>query len=301
MGIIGYWRENFPKEFQALGFVEGRNLQLLWFEIDEPTSGPNGTIDLAALRANARKTAMEMARSDLDCAVCYGEPGARFLQEASRTLPIVTDVNDPVGMGFARSLAKPGGNITGLHNGDDDSTLKSVELAKKLIPGLRCMAWIGTETLERHAKLTERAARALNLKSRRIIIKGADPASISEARRDIASLRREGCLVAAVATPGNEIGEVVLAAAKESRIALTGADIEQDGVLFEFDAMRLPEHRSVKRIPAIVSRILNGERPGDIPFEGPSSFELRLNLRTAAKLGIAVPADVLVMATSVVR
>jgi putative ABC transport system substrate-binding protein len=91
------------------------------------------------------------------------------------------------------------------------------------------------------------------------------------------------------------------ALALEHRIAVAGGSQVNDGILVNYRIERSPEHRSVRRIPAIVSRILRGTPPQDIPFEGPTRYPLTLNLKTAATIGVTIPPQVMALADEVIR
>jgi putative ABC transport system substrate-binding protein len=296
-GAFSAWQGEFPAEFRRHGFVEGRNLQLLWFAV--PSTGPRGQLSFAELREGGRKKAAEMAAAGLDCMVANGEPHTRFLQEASRVIPTVVNIPDPVGFGFVKSLAKPGGNLTGLHDGHEEVCLKTAELFRKLIPGLACAGWIGPENFRRSGEAFEAALRKLGMRFHAVSIRNGEAADAERVGRELATLKRQGCAAFQVAFFGDQ-HEAILGAALANRIALSGISARQRGFLFAYSTQRLPEEENVRRIPATVARILRGEAPGDIPFEGPSRYQLGINLKTAALLGITVPADVRVLADEVI-
>lgn len=299
-GAFGEWKGEFPAEFRRHGFVEGRNLQLLWFGV--PATGPRGQLSFAELREGGRKKAAEMAAAGLDCMVANGEPHTRFLQEASRAIPTVVSIPDPVGFGFVQSLARPGGNLTGLHDGHEEVSLKSAELFRKLIPGLTCAGWIGSENFRRSGDAFEAALRKLGMRFHAVSIRNGEPAEAERVVRELAALKREGCVALQVhflPFLGDQ-HQTIVREALANRIALSGFSPKQHGYLFAYSTQRLPEEEGVRRIPAIVARILRGERVGDIPFEGPSRYQLGINLKTAALLGITVPADVRLLADEVI-
>lgn len=294
--IYDHWREEFPKEFEALGYVEGRNFRLQWFDITARIKGGEGP---AARTAAAKATAADMAAAGLDCGITHGEIGTRFLLDAAPTLPLVVSVVDPVQNGFAKSLARPGGTTTGIHSGDDEVAVKTLELLRKLLPGMTCIAHVSVPAHPFTRKLDE-AARSVGLRVRPVMIDERDASHLQAARREFASFRRDGCLAAHLST-GPGLGGALRPLGIENRIALLGGPVEAEGFLLHYGPTRAPEHRTAKRIPAIVARILRGEKPADIPFEGPSSYELFVNMKTAQHLGIAVPADVQLMATQLLR
>ena len=296
-GLFQHWKAEFPKAFAANGFDEGRNLELLWFEIARPFEGSR-----AESEARAHGIRDRITRANLDCIITHADPGTHMLQEASRRTPIVTDVPDPVASGYAQSLAHPGGNITGLHGGGAEKSLKTIELFRKVAPGLSCVAWIGWAGLPDSAKSFENAARILAVRMRKHLGEDASPKDFADLRSTFASLRRDGCTAAFVEFPDPATIDVIASLALEHRIVLcvSGA-AEKEGVLLDYGHQRFPEHASGRRLPAIAVRILRGEPAGNIPFEGPSRYTLVVNLKTAAKIGVTVPPEVLVLADEVVR
>ena len=294
-GVYTEWKELFPREFAALGWVDGKNLQLAWYDVAFAGDATN-----AQLRERGRKRAAEMAADHLDCMVANGEPHARFLQEASRTIPIVVNVPDPIGLGFAQTLSHPGGNMTGLHEGTEEVALKTVEMFRRLVPKLSCVAWIGAENFRKsHGGAIEAAARAANLGFREIVLRRDEPAEAARVTGGMARFSREGCRAAVAFPIGDETDRAVIAAAMQHKLVLAG--LPRDGFVFTYGALRSTAQDTAKRVPAMVARILRGERPGDIPFEGPTAYEFFLNLRTAARIGLDVPKDVLVFADRVRR
>jgi putative ABC transport system substrate-binding protein len=292
------WKASFLREFEVQGFVEGRTLELLWFPIS--FEGPNRRLTSDELAAIARKRAAEAVAANPDCIVVENEPGTRFLQEATRAIPIVTAVYDPVAHGFARSLARPGGNITGLHLGAAEVALKSAETLKRLMPDLSCIVWIGWKALRSYATYDEAAARALGMRFRQVAVDGFAPADTARLREEVAEIRRDGCRAARIVATGRERHEHLARIAVEQGFVLVGGPIEDDRFLLDYRAALGANFEPMRRIPAIVARILRGERPADIPFEGPTKYEFFLNLRAAARLGIVVPPDVLVRADKVI-
>ena len=297
-GTYNRWKDEFPKAFSDLGWVEGKNLELAWFDV--PWRGPQGEHSGRELMELGRKRAAERAAARLDCMVANGEPHARMLHEVSRTVPIVVVVPDPIASGFVTNLARPGGNMTGLHNGDEVTALKAAELLRRLVPATGCIAWIGSENFRPSAVHLENAARSLGLRFRAVTVKGWDPASLAAMRREMALLRGEGCVTAHGLPMTEEMTEAMTRSALEHRLAMAGMP-RQDGFLLAYSARRQGADDSTRRVVAIVARVLRGEKPAEIPFEGPARYYLMVNLRTAARLGITVPADVLVVADEVVR
>jgi putative ABC transport system substrate-binding protein len=297
-GVFEYWKKDFPKEFATLGWTDGRNLELVWFDVAGDDS--KGAFNTTLARERGIKRAEEMAAAGLDCLVANGEPHARMLFNATKTVPIVADVPDPVGNGFVRNLAHPGGNMTGLHGGQEEIAVKTVELLHRLMPASTCMAWIGLENFAPSAVSYENAARRVGLGYRTILIK-SESVDLRELRAQMLALRRQGCQMAMALPLTQETADVVTEFALEHRMALSSFQARKTGFLLHYAARRTGEQENSRRIPYMVARILRGERPGDIPWEGPNRYELAINLKTAQRLGITVPADVLILADEIVR
>jgi putative ABC transport system substrate-binding protein len=298
-GTFEGWKTDFPKAFAALGWVEGNSIEFVWY--GAAGAGPDGTFNSAVARENSLKRAAEMAAAGLDCLVANGEPHARMLFNATKTVPIVVDVPDPVGFGFVKNLSHPGSNMTGLHEGQEEIAVKTVELLHRLMPAATCMAWIGGENFARSAVSYENAARSLGLGYRTIMIKGDSAADAGVLRDQMLALPRHGCRVAMALPLNDEMADVATDIALEHRIALASFQARKTGFLLRYSSRRTGEQENSRRIPYMVSRILRGEKPGDIPWEGPNRYELAINVKTAQRLGVTVPPDILTLADEIVR
>jgi len=293
-GLKDHWKQGFPGAFAANGFVEGKNLEIDWFDKLLPDE-----IALMGSEAGMQKYAARMARAGLDCLITHADPGTRYLQEATRTVPIVTDVQDPVAAGFAKTLARPGGNITGLHQGGAEITIKNIEMLRKLVPGASCVAWWGWAGFAERIRAFEGAGRDLGIRTHVVAVKEMGALGIPSLRNEVAGLRQQGCTIALVEMADDALVKEAATLATEYRIAVAAASNES--FLLNYTSNRDPDQRSVRRIPAIVARILRGARPEDMPFEGPTRYQLFLNLKTASRLGIAIPPDVMMAADQLIR
>jgi len=299
-GTFTSWQEVFPKSFGALGFEKGRNLDLRLYGVEMPPekaehATPEEWIPIW------RAVDARMMSDQLDCIVTNGEPATRYLLEQTQSIPIVTNVSDPVSLGVAKSLGRPGGNVTGVHSGDADVAVKTVELFRRLVPGLKSVGWVGWPPFLAGAKALESAARSLGLGFHPVLVESLDARGAEKARGEVARFRAQGILAAAVLIPYDEGTKAIFSQALESRIALTGGNPNRDGHLLSYGARWTKGQEPDQRIPAIAARILHGEKPADIPFEGPNEYELVVNMRTAAMIGIAVPPDVQLLATRLIR
>ena len=290
------WTDALVKGFAASGYRQGDNLRLQRFEV--PVVGDRSW-DTTVPNAIAR-----MMPTEPECIIATGEVLCRYLQQAGGTTPVVTDVGDPVGLGLAATLLRPGGKFTGLHRGYAEVATKQIQLLRTITPQLRGLVWIAFKPQLVWLPTFETAARQAGLPVRKIVPPIPTDQGFHEyLRSEFAALRREGFLAGHFHTGIPAFIDAVTALALEHRIALSysGGDPDREGLLLSYGIKRLEGLRSARRIPAIVARILRGERPGDIPFEGPTGYTLSLNLKTAARIGLAVPSEVLVLADEIIR
>jgi putative ABC transport system substrate-binding protein len=291
--------ERFGRVMSDFGFRLGRNLAFVWFEM-----GPEDR-STAAMERIARA----IAASGVDCAITFGSPATAALRAATRTIPVVTDVGDPVSTGFAASIARPGGNITGLHQGFEQTALKKIELLRRLVPGLGCIVWVGARPQLAWIDSFERAARSAVMPVHRVVaesMQGEPGRTVIDGEGLRAAFRSlpAACRAAHLYSPGENLVRAVAELALERRIAVAhaggdGSHVRREGMLLSYEGAWSDDERHDRRA-AIVGRILRGEDPARIPFEGPFRYRFTLNLATARRIGVAVPNDVLVLADEVI-
>lgn len=283
------WTAQFTAALAELGLRRGDNLEIVWSHA--PLGDPEVILPPLAAR---------MAAEGLDCLLTFGSLYTQYLQRAARSTPIVTDVGDPVGNGFARSLSRPGGNITGLHQGHDAIAVKQVELLKALVPDMSCVAWIAFRPQLVWMPVFERAARTVGVGVR--VVAAEHPDRLDSVRSDFAALRPAGCLGAHLYTAMPVLADAVCTLALQHRIAVASShdNVEREGILLSYQYTRPVDAERARHLAAQVARVLRGERVADIPFEGPTRYELVINRRTATRLGIAIPAALLVFADRVI-
>ena len=208
--------------------------------------------------------------------------------------------------GLAASLQKPGGNVTGVHNGPHEVAVKRVELLRAFVPNLKCVAWIGFGGQVGTYPPFEAAARAAGLRVRQVIMEVDDAPRFNALRKQLNGLQADGCVAGHLTTAIGEAIEAVTEVARDRKLALSytgeNARVKTDGLLFLYEARTRFFGRGYdERLAAIAARILRGERPGDIAFEGPLGYYLFLNARTASHLGLAIPPEVTLLADEVIR
>jgi len=283
------WLGPFRSELAKQGFATGRSLDLLL----EPLAGENRGQGPQPL---AEALAARLAVLRPDVVVTDGPITTLILHLATRTIPVVTQVPDPVGAGYAQSLRRPGGNITGLADGVEEIAVKTMELVRQLVPKAGRIAIFGDPRPAslRYLANFERAARDASIEPVPVLAK--ESAELYAGLRDLPSRRIPAGLWAWVADHPRKAAEQALAA----RIALftPDASLVRFGYLAAYGAH---EPAPQVRLAAIAAQVLRGAKPGEIPFEFPQQFRLAVNRRTANALGIAIPPEVLLRADEVIE
>jgi putative ABC transport system substrate-binding protein len=280
--------EAFRQGLHQLGYIDGKNVVI-------ESRYADGNLDLLpALVA-------ELVRLKVSAIVTGGPPGTRAAKQATSTMPIVMGFDsDPVGNGFVASLARPGGNITGLSALSLEISGKQMELLKEIIPQLSRVAVIGSSTEPANArtlKETEFAAGLFGLRLQNLDIR--DSKDIESALRSATKGRADAALVLPSAFAFAERRQFVTLAAK-SRLPVMYQDSEfvEQGGLITYGVSITDLFR---RAATYVDKILKGTKPGDLPVEQPTKFELVINLKTAKALNLTIPQSVLFRADKVIK
>ena len=280
--------EAFRQSLRKLGYVEGKNIFIEWRSAD-------GKLDrLPALAA-------ELVHLKVDIIVTGGRSATRAAKEATSTIPIVmTQDSDPVATGFVASLARPGGNITGLSTLAPELSGKQLELMKEIIPKLSRVAVFGSSTSPGNAQLlteVELAARAFKVQLQYLDV--LDPKDIETAFRAASNGRADGVLVQNSAVFSSRRTQLVDLALKSRLPAIYwSSDFVEDGGLMTYSTSVTDLNR---RAATYVDKILKGTKPADIPVEQPTKFELVINLKAAKQIGLTIPPNVLARADKVIR
>ena len=244
--------------------------------------------------------ATELVRLKVDVIVTGGPTATRPVKEATTTIPIVmTQDSDPVGNGFVASLARPGGNITGLSNLAQEISGKRLELLKEIVPKLSRVAVLGMSTNPGNSlslRETELAAGALGVQLQYLDIR--DPKDIAAVLRTANKGRADAVLV--LNFPGN-ISRVIPDLVVKHRlpaIYYASTIVVDRGGLMSYGASITDLDR---RAATYVDKILKGAKPADLPVEQPTKFEFVINLRAAKQIGLTIPPNVLVRADRVIK
>jgi putative ABC transport system substrate-binding protein len=283
--------EAFRQGLRDLGYVEGRNVVI------EYRSAEDKLERLPALAA-------ELVALKVDVIVAGAPPAALAAKQATQTLPIVfAAVADAVTSGLVTSLARPGGNLTGLSFLGPELIGKRLEQLKQAVPGVSRVAvlWqpgaLPERTEKDILKEIEVAARALEVRPQFVEARG--PADFDRAFSDMTKARAEALTVWSTPMFVNERRRLVDLAAKNRLLAVyPWREFVDAGGLMAYG----PDLADLfRRAPTYVDRILNGAKPGDLPIEQPTKFELVINLKTAKALGLTIPPSLLQRADQVIE
>ena len=280
--------EAFRQGLRELGYVEGKNIVIEWRSAE-------GKLDrLPAFAA-------ELVHLKVDVIVTAGQSSTRPANEATRTIPIVMAQNpDPVGAGFIASLARPGGNITGLSSLTPEISGKRLELLKETVPRLSRVVVLGTSTTPSNAQAlreTELAAGALTVKLQYLDVRGSK--DIETAFRAASKERAEAVLVLGGPVLSSQRAQVVELAGNSHLPAIYGQpETVEAGGLMSYSVSYTDLYR---RAATYVDKILKGAKPADLPVEQPMKFELVINLKAAKQIGLTIPPNVLLRADKVIK
>jgi putative ABC transport system substrate-binding protein len=243
----------------------------------------------------------DLVRSRPKVMVVSSRPAIAAARSVTSTIPIVmAAVGDPVEAGFVASLARPGGNITGLSNMAPQLSAKRLEILKELVPALERVAVVRNPSIPTGARMweeTESAARALGLKA--IPVDIAAPAAVEPAFAKMVAEKVQATVFLSDAVTASRAPEIVrLAADRRLPVMYPLAHFMEAGglVLYGPDSIDL-----WRRAAYYVDRILKGARPADLPVEQPTRFRLVINLKTAKALGLTVPPTLLARADEVIE
>jgi putative tryptophan/tyrosine transport system substrate-binding protein len=273
-----------------LGYVEGQNLHI---EAREAEGQPARLPALAA----------ELTNSSVDVIVVGATtPAAQAAQNATSTIPIVmTGVSDPVAAGLVASLARPGGNVTGLSDLAVGLSGKRLELLKETVPGASRVAALGNPTNAASAadwRATQEAARTLGLDVWSVDVHSAD--DLPGAFETIARERPDALIMLADPLLGVSTTTQLADLVARSRLpSIHRSRLDADaGALMSYG----PNYPALARRGAYyVDRILKGAKPADLPVEQPMTFDFVVNLKTAQALGITFPHEILLQVTEVIQ
>jgi putative ABC transport system substrate-binding protein len=284
----GPFVEAFRQGLRELGYIEGKNI-LVEYRYTEGKQDRSPSL------------VGEFVHFKVDVIVTGGSGLTAAAKEATTTIPIVMAQDpDPIGNRFVASLARPGGNITGLSNLGPELTGKRLELLKEVVPSLSRVTVFGSSTFHGNAQILSEAKLAgggLRLQLQYVDVR--EPKDIEIAFREAKKGRAEAVLVLAGPVFFFERRQLAGLAVKSRLPAIYYAtEFVEDGGLITYGANRAELHR---RASVYVDKILKGAKPADLPIEQPTKFELVINLRTAKQIGLTIPPNVLARADRVIK
>ncbi len=281
--------EAFRQDLRDLGYVEGKNIVIEW------RSGEGKRDRFPALAA-------DLVRLKVDVIVTAGPLVTRAAKEATSTIPIVMAQDpDPVGNGFVASLARPGGNITGLSSLAPGLTGKQLELLKEIVPKLSRVAVFETSTRPGNPQTlreVELAAGVFGVKLQYLDV--LSPKDIETAFQAAVTERADGALWFVTGSIGNPHRKKIADLAVSSRLPVIYNlldHVETGGLMF-YGVNTVDLDR---RAAVYVDKILKGAKPADLPVEQATKFEFVINLKAAKQIAVTIPPNVLARADKVIK
>jgi putative ABC transport system substrate-binding protein len=287
LSVVAVRTNAFRQALHDLGYIEGKNVIL------ELRSADGKIERVPAIIA-------ELIHLNVDIIVSGGSVVTQSAKKATKTIPIVmAQEADPVGSGLIASLARPGGNITGLATLAPELSGKQLELLKEIVPTLARVAVLESPGNSGNApslRETERAGRAFDVKIQRIDITHND---IESAFQMATNARADAILVLSSPFATSQRKKITTLAAQNRLPAVSDrVEFVEDGGLMTYSVSSTDLFR---RAAIYVDKILKGSTPADLPVEQPTKFELVINLKTAKQIGLTVPPNFLARADRVIK
>jgi putative ABC transport system substrate-binding protein len=279
---------SFERGLRDLGWVKGRNLQVQY--------------RWAGDGASLRESAAQLISLKPELILANSTPVATVLRAQTRTVPVVfVQVTDPVGQGFAASLAQPGGNLTGITNFEFSVGSKWIETLKDIVPHLERVAVLFNPETAPFADQFIRpiSATAATFKLTPTVVAAREPVGLDRMIAEFAQAPNGGLLVLPDVSTVNHRREIIALATRHRLPAIYPYRLfATSGGLVSYGSDMAEIYR---RAASFVDRILRGDNPGSMPIEAPTKFELVINLKSAKALQIEVPAELLALADDVIE
>ena len=277
--------EAFRQALLELGHIEDQDILVEYHSAEQHS-------ELAAA------IAADLVRSEVDVIVAIATPAAHAAKNATATIPIVMLVADPLATGLITSLARPGGNLTGVSTTSPDLAGKRLEVLRELYPGLDRVAFLGAANdpnTRTFVNETQAAAQTIGVQLQPVLVTGPD-----EFEAAFASIIKQGSqgLIVQPLFVGHRSKLAELAVTHRLPMIADQAAFARAGGLVAYGINRRTMFR---RLAFYVDKILKGAKPADLPIEQPTQFELVINLKTAKTLGIEIPPTVLALADEMIE
>jgi putative ABC transport system substrate-binding protein len=285
----GYQVEAFRQGLRDLGYIEGKNILVEYRYVE-------GRLDRVPALVG------ELVQLKVDVLVATFTIAIRAAKQATTTIPIImVSATDPVAAGFVDSLARPGGNITGVVRLIRELSSKRLELLKEAVPRISRVGvlWDGNAPGPAIAvKEYEAAARSLKLEFQSLEVRGPDP-DVDGAFQAAGKGRANALIVVRNNVVDRHSKRIVDLAIKNRLPSVwEGGEFVQSGGLMSYTS---DDPANFRRAATYVDRILKGAKPADLPVEQPTKFELVINLKTAKQIGLTIPQSVLYRADKVIK
>ena len=275
LSAIKFRTDAFRQGMRDLNYVEGENIRIEWRSAE-------------SVDERLPNLANELVQHQVDVIVVCGTPAVEAAKAATKSIPIVmTSVSDPIGSGLVASLARPGGNVTGLTNFQSDLGGKQVGLLKETLPKVAVVTVLwdpansGNITWLQDMKA---AAPALGIAVQALKTHG--PTELENALAAIKKERIKAFIVLGNAATNSHRTDIVNFAIKNALSSMYGESVwVESGGLISYGPDRLDQFR---RAAVFVDKILKGTKPSDLPVEQPTKFELAINLKTAKQIGLTI-------------
>jgi putative tryptophan/tyrosine transport system substrate-binding protein len=297
VGLLSWWPPAMEATYlarlreglRAYGYVEGRNLELL-------ATFTGGNVE------RARDAAKAYVERGVDVIIATATPAATIAKEAtqaSKTPVVMAPVSDPLATGLVESIARPGGNLTGMSMIGPDLSGKRLSFLREVMPDLKSVAFVGWTRDQNNKTFVAGLAAAAAQVGMKLIVRLVDsPSDINDAL--MAALKQEG-VQAVVVQPifmGHQDG--IIAAARSANLPVV-SDFPIFAVAGGLLTYGIDDRAQMQRAGYFVDRIVKGTKPADLPIELPTDYVLIVNLKTAAAFGLTVPPTVLQAATELIE
>ena len=277
----------FLQELRSLGYIEGRNML-----IEYRWAGGNNE--------RLQEFAAELARIKVDVIVASPTPAALAAKHATSTIPIVSSTADPVGSGLVASLARPGGNVTGVAGNATEIAAKRLQLLRETVPKAARIALLVSSTVPGKLVVTEMQAAAKQMGFTLVV--QAQPATSDGLAVTLAAMQSahaQGLIVQQNAFTTENRKQIADLAIKFRLPSMFESRLPVDaGGFMSYGAN---QSRARRRVAYYVDLVLKGAKPADLPIELPTNLEMVINLKTARALGLTIPQSVLLQATEVIK
>ena len=281
-GHIKYFKDGMT----AFGHTEGKT-----YELEAHFTGAN--------QQQTREVIQKLVKKPVDVLVAWVTPVAHMAKEATKTIPIVMLVSDPIATGLVPSLSRPGGNLTGTAMAGPDLAGKRLEILRELRPSIRTVAFIGSSRDSNGPTFARESKAATDRLKMNLLVKFiGEPSELNEALFE--GLKRDGA-EAVIVQPiftGHRERIVPLATKFQLPIIADYQPFAEAGAVFSFG---VDDTERLRRLGYFVDRILKGAKPADLPVELPTSFRLVINTKAAKMVGWTIPETFLTRADEVIE